>query len=335
MINSKAAREQPNVVIITGLSGSGMSSALNVFEDKGFFSVDNLPLALLPTFTRLLLPDANEKAAIERAALVINIRERAFLKDFERALEELKQSGLRVFLVFLEASESVLFRRFNESRRPHPADTGNNLSEAIARESQAMSRIRQHADLVLDTSELNVHELRRTLSERFAPEEKDERLRVQLISFGQKYGGLRDVDLLFDVRHLPNPYFVPELRDLSGHDARIVKWLRREPMVDETFRRIADLLEYLLPLYQAEGKTYVSIGIACTGGRHRSVMMSNALSKHLVSKGFNASVIHRDVKRVKRRNNIKTIRTDNAARQTGKSPKKSDGLPTTLLTKEG
>ncbi len=293
-------RQVPDIVIITGLSGSGMSSATNAFEDRGYFCVDNLPLTLLPTFARLVQPDANEKAAIERAAIVMNIREGRFLSEFKAELEALRSSGLDVFVLFLEASDAALQRRFNETRRPHPADTGNNLPDAIERERAMMNEIRSIADLIIDTSEHTVHTLRRLLVERFSPEETDDRLRVQLISFGQKYGTPREIDLMFDVRHLPNPYFVPELRDYSGHARRVVNFLRREPEVQETLRRFEDLLLYLLPLYKAEGKTYVSVAIGCTGGRHRSVMIANALARNLSQHGFNASAIHRDVRKAKR-----------------------------------
>lgn len=310
-------RAVPDIIVITGLSGSGMTAATKAFEDLGYFCVDNLPLTLLPTFARLVQPDADEKAAIERAALVINIREGRFLSEFQSGINALRASGLDVFVLFLEAADAMLQRRFSESRRPHPADDGNNLLEAIEQERTTMSEIRLFADSIIDTSDHTVHTLRRLLIERFTPEELDERLRVQLVSFGQKYGTPRELDLLFDVRHLPNPYFVADLRELSGHSRRIVEYLRREPEVNETLRRLEDLLDYLLPKYKAEGKAYVSIGIGCTGGRHRSVMIANALARHFRQAGHNASAVHRDVKKVKRRRS--TVKTATKQDETGEA----------------
>jgi RNase adapter protein RapZ len=293
-------RELPDVVIITGLSGSGMSSATNAFEDLGYFCVDNLPVTLLPTFARLLTGD--EKTAIERAALVINIRERQFLDEFPAQLEHLTEQGLRVSVLFLEAADDVLQRRFSETRRPHPADGGNGLRESIEREREAMQSVRELADLIIDTSEHTVHTLRRLLIERFNPEEGGELpLRVQILSFGHKYGAPRDLDLLFDVRHLPNPYFVPDLRHFSGSNPRVIKFLREQNNVTETIERFLDLLKYLLPFYKREGKSYLSVGIGCTGGRHRSVMVANTLGRELRRAGYEAQVTHRDIKKAAKR----------------------------------
>ena len=291
----------PDVVIITGLSGSGMSSATNAFEDLGYFCVDNLPTTMLQTFARLVLPGEERDARIERAALVMNIREGQFLSEFEEQLRTLRRQNLTVFVLFLEASDEVLARRFNETRRPHPADTGQGLVESIRAERMAMEDIRALANLIIDTSAHTVHTLRRLLVERFSPDMQGTPMRVQVLSFGHKYGSPGSMELLFDVRHLPNPYFVPELRDLSGHDRRVVQYLRGRPEVEETLHRFTELLEYLLPLYKREGKSYVTVGIGCTGGRHRSVMIANSLSRRLRRAGFEASVAHRDVKKAKRR----------------------------------
>jgi UPF0042 nucleotide-binding protein len=291
----------PDIVIITGLSGSGMSAATNAFEDLGYFCVDNLPLTMLPTFARLVQPREDGEARIERAALVINIREGEFLAEFDRELQGLRKRGLRVFVLFLEASDEVLQRRFSETRRPHPADKRQGLIEAIADERVAMKHIRSLADHIIDTSEHTVHTLRRLLVERFSPTVEGTPMRVQVLSFGHKYGSPPEMELLFDVRHLPNPYFVPELRDLSGHDRRVVEYLKSKPDVEETLRRFSDLLDYLLPLYKREGKSYVTVGIGCTGGRHRSVMVANALSRRLRRTGFDAQAMHRDVRKTKKR----------------------------------
>ncbi len=297
-------RSAPDIVVITGLSGSGMSSATNAFEDLGYFCVDNLPLTLMPTFARLVQPVDDEvtdgDARIKRAALVINIREGHFLSEFEQQLNRLKNaSGLNVFVLFFEASDAALQRRFSETRRPHPADTGDGLLASIRAEREAMSDIRAHADHIIDTTERNVHSLRRYLVERFSPDLAGTPMRVQVLSFGHKYGGPRDLDLLFDVRHLPNPYFVPELRALSGGDRRIVDYLKAKPETVETLTRFGELLDYLLPLYRREGKSYVTVGIGCTGGRHRSVMIANALARRLRRGGFAATAVHRDIRKMK------------------------------------
>ncbi|HEX8181694.1 MAG TPA: RNase adapter RapZ [Pyrinomonadaceae bacterium] len=293
----------PDIVVITGLSGSGMSAATNAFEDLGYFCVDNLPLTLLPTFARLVRPEdeqADEAPYIRRAALVINIREGHFLSEFGGQLRRLRRdSGLRVFVLFFEASDEALQRRFSETRRPHPFDTGDGLAASISAERTAMAEIRNAADLIIDTSEHTVHSLRRYLVTRFSPDTRGTPMRVQLVSFGHKYGAPRELDLLFDVRHLPNPHFVPELRHLSGHDRRAVAYIKASAETDETLRRFGELLDYLLPLYQREGKSYVTVGVGCTGGRHRSVMVANALARRLRRAGFEAVVAHRDVRKAK------------------------------------
>ena len=308
----------PDIVVITGLSGSGMSSATNAFEDLGYFCVDNLPLTLLPTFARLVQPEDDEiedtEARIKRAALVINIREGHFLSEFESGLKKLRRaSGLDVFVLFFEASDEVLQRRFSETRRPHPADTGDGLLSSIRAERAAMADIRAHADLIIDTTEHSVHSLRRYLIERFSPDTKGTPMRVQVLSFGHKYGGPRDLDLLFDVRHLPNPYFVAELRDFSGKDRRVAEFLKKQPETIETLARFGELLDYLLPLYQREGKSYVTVGIGCTGGRHRSVMVANARARRLRRDGFDATAVHRHVSKAKPRRRAAAKKSERAA----------------------
>jgi UPF0042 nucleotide-binding protein len=296
-----SASAAPDVIIITGLSGSGMSSATNAFEDLGYFCVDNLPLMLLPTFARLVRPEDHNRPHIERAALVIDIREGRFLSEFAARLGELRSSGLRVFVLFFEATDEALVRRFSETRRPHPFETGDGVLESIRRERAAMSEIRALADQVIDTSEHTVHTLRRLLVGRFGAEGDAAGMRVQVYSFGYKHGSPHDADLLFDVRHLPNPHFVPELRDLSGHDPRVVRFLKGSDEVRETLRRFTELIDYLLPLYRREGKSYVTIGIGCTGGRHRSVMAANWIARHLRREGYEAAAVHRDVSKTKKR----------------------------------
>ncbi len=288
----------PRFVVITGLSGSGMSSATKAFEDLGYFCVDNLPLTLVSTFAKLLLPGDEESPAIERAALVINIRERHFLADFEDEMKRLERKKVRPFVVFFEASDEVLQRRFSETRRPHPADKDAGLLPSIKAERKEMKSIRKLADLIIDTSDHTVHTLRRLILERFSSPAEASPLKVQFVSFGHKYGNPLDLDLMFDVRHLPNPYFDLSLRDLTGEDKKIIRFLKGHESVEETTKRFADLLAYLLPFYRAEGKTYLSIGIGCTGGRHRSVYIANELAQRLSSgDDYEISVNHRDMRK--------------------------------------
>ncbi|MFV0388818.1 MAG: RNase adapter RapZ [Pyrinomonadaceae bacterium] len=284
-------------IIITGLSGSGMSSATNAFEDLGYFCVDNLPVTMISTFARLMLPNSEEVVAIEKAALVIDIRERHFLPDFSAELKKVKKKGLEPYVIFFEASDRVLQRRFSETRRKHPADNGNGIIEAIISEKDAMQKVRAASDMIVDTSEQTVHTLRRLLVNRFSLNEDGLPLHVQVVSFGHKYGNPGDVDLMFDVRHLPNPYFEPELRNLPGSSPEVIEFLENQPEVIETITKFNDLLLYLLPKYKREGKSYLTIGVGCTGGRHRSVMTANELAKNLSNAGFETTVVHRDVKK--------------------------------------
>jgi len=290
-------RGLPDFVIITGLSGSGMSSATDSLEDLGYFCVDNLPLTMLSTFGRLLVSSDRRERSIAKAALVINIRERQFLSDFPAELKKLAKRNLNPFVVFFEALDEVLFRRFSETRRPHPADGGAGLAEAIRQEREALEEIRKLADLIIDTSHHTVHTLRHLIVQKFSGYDEGVPLKVEVVSFGHKYGTPRSVDLMFDVRHLPNPYFVEDLKALTGEDDQIVTYLRNKGDVAESISRFTDLLLYLLPRYQAEGKSYLTIGIGCTGGRHRSVMVANSLRDALKEAGFDAMSTHRDVQK--------------------------------------
>ena len=292
----KSESSLPQFIIITGLSGSGMSSATNAFEDLGYFCVDNLPLTMLSTFARLLLPNSDEVTAIEKAALVINIRERHFLSEFPAELAKLAKKKLQPFVVFFDAADEVLQRRFSETRRPHPADNGKGLLASIRAEKKMLAELRNTADLIIDTSEHTVHTLRRLIVEKFSSSGASP-LKVQIVSFGHKYGNPRDVDLLLDVRHLPNPFFDPKLKHLSGDNPKIVKFFENYSEVGETVTRFGDLLSYLLPFYKKEGKSYLTIGIGCTGGRHRSVMVANKIRDVLKKDGFDVSVVHRDMQK--------------------------------------
>lgn len=282
------------LMIVTGLSGSGMSSAMNVFEDLGYFCVDNLPVQLIPSFVHLF---EMKESGITRAALSINLRDTEFQRDFPQLEADLRQrKGLETTLIFLEASDAVLQRRFSETRRPHPLGDGRVL-ESIQEERSRLAPVRSLADLVLDTTDHTVHSLRAALRARFAPENLAPRMEITLLSFGFKYGIPLDADLLFDVRYLPNPHFVPELRACTGNDLAVVEFLERSDEVRETIDRFNGLLDYLMPLYQREGKSYVTVGIGCTGGKHRSVALANAIARHLEQGGFHARAVHRDVKR--------------------------------------
>lgn len=291
------SKKLQNFIIITGLSGSGMSSATNAFEDLGYFCVDNLPVTMISTFARLLKPNPEELVAIEKAALVINIRERHFLSEFSNEIKLLKKDKLTPFILFFEASDKVLQRRFSETRRPHPTDEGTGLLAAIRAEKDTMKNVRKKADLIIDTTQHTVHTLRRMLIQKFSESEEGVPLQVQLFSFGHKHGVPGDVDLLFDVRHLPNPYFEKNLKNLPGTNPKVIKFLENQDEVNETVRRFQDLLIYLLPLYKREGKSYLTIGIGCTGGRHRSVFVTNKLGEILNKNDFEVTVGHRDVQK--------------------------------------
>ncbi len=252
---------------------------------------------MLSTFARLLVEGEDGSPAIEKAALVIDIRERQFLSQFQSELEKLKKRELVPCVVFFEASDEVLLRRFSETRRPHPADKDKGLLAAIRAERRALKEVRKLADLIIDTSDHTVHTLRHLIVQEFSRSAEGVPLKVEVVSFGHKYGSPRGLDLLFDVRHLPNPYFQKDLRHLTGEDQKIVKYLLKQPEVGESIKRFTDLLAYLLPLYQREGKSYLTIGVGCTGGRHRSVMVANSLRTALKNENFDASVTHRDVQK--------------------------------------
>lgn len=274
-----------------------MSSATNAFEDLGYFCVDNLPITMLSTFGRLLIPNDDGHVAIEYAALVINIRERQFLADFPAEIKKLARKRVSPYVVFFEASDEVLQRRFSETRRPHPADRGRGLMPSIIVERKAMQKIRGAADLIVDTSDHTVHTLRRFILDKFTGAHGESGLKIRIVSFGHKYGVPRDLDFLFDVRHLPNPHFNPRLRFLGGDDPKVVRFLEKYAEVKETISRFSDLLQYLLPGIQREGKAYLTIGIGCTGGHHRSVMVANQLKTSLGEAGYAVSVFHRDLQK--------------------------------------
>jgi UPF0042 nucleotide-binding protein len=282
----------PQVLIITGLSGSGKTLVSRALEDIGWFCVDNLPTALIPRFVDLL----RESQEVRRAALVVDMREREFVKRFPRAFRELRGKGVDASLLFLEAHEKVLLRRFSETRRPHPLAVNQPAIEGIREERESLGPIRKGADLILDTSEYTVHELRDYIREHYDLRSEASPIVVSVTSFGYKYGVPSEADLVFDVRFLPNPNFVPKLKRLTGNDGAVVRFMRRQPDTASFLRRVTGFLRFVIPRYIAEGKSYLSIAIGCTGGRHRSVMIANALGRDLSGRDYTVKTRHRDVR---------------------------------------
>lgn len=280
-------------LFITGLSGSGKTAAMKVLEDTGFFCVDNLPAKLIFPFAKLTASGGEQ---IDRVAIVADLRERGFVKDFPDVYRRLYERGFSTSLIFFEATEEILVRRFSESRRPHPLQIdGGSLLEAVRAEKQELELIRQLADAIIDTSKMSVHELKRHLLERFAEGERTSGPAIQVMSFGFKYGVPQEADLVFDVRFLPNPYFEPNLRDKDGNDADVESFLLAQEVTNDFLSRLNSFVDYLLPLYTAEGKSYLTIAIGCTGGRHRSVMIGNQLAKGLRAGTRSVKLSHRDV----------------------------------------
>jgi len=280
-------------VFITGLSGSGKTLAMKALEDAGFFCVDNLPAKLIVPFGELTAKGGEN---IDRVAIVTDIRERGFLKDFPEAYRRLHERGFAVSVVFLLAQDNVLVRRFSESRRPHPLQVdGSSLEEAVVAEQTQLEPIRKLADHIVDTSNLTVHELRRHVVESFVETQPSLGPLIQIMSFGYKFGVPTSADLVFDVRFLPNPYFEAELRDKSGNDPEIESYLFGYPQTEELLGRLEDFLTYLLPHYASEGKSNLTIAIGCTGGRHRSVAVSNHIAVRLKRVSDRVRVTHRDV----------------------------------------
>lgn len=286
------SRRPAEIVIISGLSGSGKSHAANALEDLGFFCVDNLPTTLLPGFVDFL-----KASAIPRAALVVDMREPNFVTHFGRAFEKLNRQPVKVSLVFLEASDAALIRRFSETRRAHPLATNQPVRDGIREERQALTSIRRLSDLILDTSSLSVHDLKGYIQEHFGARPEGSGLVLTVLSFGFKHGLPAEADLVFDVRFLKNPHFEPRLRRLTGLDPRIVRYLKRAPGTIDFQARLLDFLGFMVPKYVAEGKAYLTVAIGCTGGRHRSVMIARELASDLDGiEGVTVRVRHRDLK---------------------------------------
>ncbi len=289
----KPAGKPPNeLVILTGISGAGKASALKAFEDLGFHCVDNLPLELLPHFAGLV----STSRSVERAAIVIDVREGATLDRLPEILKSIKKL-LQIRVVFLDAQDAVLVRRFSETRRPHPLGRTETVWRSIVEERQLLDPIRNVADTLIDTSNFNVHELRADILARFGHEDENKRLLVSCLSFGFKNGVPLDADMVFDVRFLPNPHFVPEFRKKTGLDPKVAAYVRGFPQTKEFLERVTRLMLYLLPHYVNEGKSYLTVAFGCTGGQHRSVMMAEEMRKRLEKAGYQVKALHRDMVR--------------------------------------
>jgi len=280
------------LVIVTGISGAGKASAIKSFEDLGFHAVDNLPLELLPDFARLV----RKSAEIERAAIVVDIREGATLDRLPEILKKVKKL-LPTRVVFLDAQDAVLVQRYSETRRPHPLGRSDTVSRSIVEERQLLDPIRNVADTLIDTSNFNVHELRAHIQARFGQQDETRQLLVSCLSFGFKNGVPLDADMVFDVRFLPNPHFVPEFRRKTGQDPKVAAYIRGFPQTVEFLDRVTDLMLYLLPHYVEEGKSYLTVAFGCTGGQHRSVMMVEEIAANLARAGYQVKALHRDTSR--------------------------------------
>jgi RNase adapter protein RapZ len=281
-------------VVITGLSGAGKSYAIKCFEDMGFFCVDNLPTTLIPTFADLV---ARSTKTVDRVALGVDVREGEYLTHLLDTLRELRERGHGVQVLFLEASEEALVRRYRETRRRHPLAPDGNVVEGIRAERKALSTMREVADRIVDTSALTVHQLKDLLLDAYVRPRQRPGLAVSLVSFGFKHGVPFDADLVFDVRFLPNPHFVEGLRPLDGRDRRVREFILTHGESRELLRRLEEFLGFVLPAYQREGKAYLTVAVGCTGGRHRSVALVEELKTFMERVGFDATVVHRDMDR--------------------------------------
>jgi RNase adapter protein RapZ len=284
------------LIIITGMSGAGKSSAINVFEDLGFFCVDNLPIILLPKFAEVVVQSGGR---INKVALGIDVREGGFLGSLFNTLKELTDLRIKYEVLFLEASTEVLLHRFSETRRRHPLDREgqeNSIMEGIEKERALLTEIKAKADKIIDTTALNAKELRDTITESFfSVSDAAREVQISLVSFGYKYGMPLDADLVLDVRFLPNPHYVDELKPYTGNDSKVKDFVLNNPVTQKFLKKYFNLLKFLIPHYIKEGKTYLTIAIGCTGGKHRSVVVTNEVEKYLAGRNYDVKVKHRDV----------------------------------------
>jgi len=282
--------DKTELVIITGLSGSGKGTVLKALEDLGYYSVDNLPIELIPKFAEL----TKNASTIRRAALVVDIREGTALEKFPAMFKRIRRQ-VPTRLVFLDADDAALLRRFSETRRPHPLGTGQSVAASIRRERERLKPIRALAQPIINTSQFNVHELRETIHSTFGGQRPGPSgILVHVTSFGFRHGVPADSDLVFDVRFLPNPNYIPAFKKLTGKNPSVARYIRSFPQTQEFIERISDLLVYLLPHYIPEGKSYLTIAFGCTGGQHRSVMIAEEVGKHLRRAGYRVKIVHRD-----------------------------------------
>ena len=281
-----------NIIIITGLSGSGKSTAISAFEDAGFYCVDNMPVALLPKFLELPIESDSE---ITGLAFVMDLREKSFLSSYSLVFDSLKKKGHKFKILFLEANEETLLKRYSQTRRHHPLSQYKSLLDGIRIEQEQLKELKITADKIIDTSRYNVHDLKSVIndiaqqSKNFAP------MRINILSFGFKYGTPHDASLIMDVRFLANPHFVPELKAFDGKNRKIKNYVLKNDEARRFLKKYLDLLDYLIPLYEKEGKTYLTIAVGCTGGRHRSVTIAEALFEHINKPGRQIIITHRDI----------------------------------------
>jgi UPF0042 nucleotide-binding protein len=283
-------RQKAELLIITGLSGSGKGSVIRALEDLGYYSVDNLPIELIPKFAEL----TRDSPTVRCAALVVDIREGESLKNFPALYAQIRRS-IPTKLLFLEANDATLVRRFSETRRPHPLGTDRSVQRSVISERRKLAPIRALADIIIDTSKFNVHDLRETIVEKFRGEREESKIVIYLTSFGYRHGVPADSDLVFDVRFLPNPNYIPAFKKLTGRNPQVARYIRSFPQTTEFIQRISDLLIYLLPHYIREGKSYLTIAFGCTGGHHRSVMIAEQIHKSLRRAGYRVKINHRDL----------------------------------------
>jgi UPF0042 nucleotide-binding protein len=280
------------VVIITGLSGSGKSTALRALEDIGFFCVDNLPVILLPKFLSITTSSSPE---IKQVAMVMDLRERSFLDKYQRIFTGLKEKGYKIEILFLESSDDSLLHRFSETRRIHPLSERGLIMEGILMEREKLSSLKKMADKIIDTTSLNVHQLKDIVQSHFLPSSRQKKMVINVTSFGYRYGLPVDADLVFDVRFLPNPYFVENLKNYDGHNADVQDYVLQNKESKEFLKKILDLMNLLIPLYEKEGKVRLNIAMGCTGGKHRSVVMANKLDSYFSSMKYMVNLNHRDI----------------------------------------
>jgi len=283
------------VVVITGLSGSGKSTALRALEDIGFFCVDNLPVVLLPKFLELQTDAASE---ISKVALVMDLREKFFLEKYTTIFQEMKAMGYRIEILFLDASDDVLLSRFKETRRAHPLSEKGSIMEGIALEREKLASLRRMADKIIDTSPYNVHQLKDVTQQYFLSSSEGKKLVINLTSFGYRYGLPPDADIVIDVRFLPNPYFIETLKHLDGKDPKVEEFVIGWDESRTFLEKLTNLFEFLIPLYEKEGKAYLNIALGCTGGKHRSVVMINRFGEFLSGKSHIVNLAHRDIHRL-------------------------------------